>query len=138
MFSLTNLSIPVIQAPMAGGITTPVLVSEVSNAGGLGSFGFAYSSPEIIGRDLRLAQSLTQGPINANFFLFQEAALPDSKRIQLAIESLREIAPDIDFVIPVSPFYPDLEMQLEPIWQLRPSVLSFHFGIPSDLIMLRA
>ena len=72
MFSLTNLSVPVIQAPMAGGITTPVLVSEVSNAGGLGSFGFAYSSPEIIGRDLRLAQSLTQGPINANFFLFHE------------------------------------------------------------------
>ena len=138
MFSLTNLSIPVIQAPMAGGITTPVLVSEVSNAGGLGSFGFAYSSPEIIGRDLRLAQSLTQGPINANFFLFQETALPDSKTIQLAIESLREIAPDIDFVIPVSPFYPDLEMQLEPIWQLRPSALSFHFGIPSDLIMQRA
>ncbi|NCV64759.1 MAG: 2-nitropropane dioxygenase, partial [Burkholderiaceae bacterium] len=92
MFSLTNLSVPVIQAPMAGGITTPVLVSEVSNAGGLGSFGFAYSSPEIIGRDLRLAQSLTQGPINANFFLFQETALPDSKTIQLAIESLREIA----------------------------------------------
>ena len=34
---------PIIQAPMAGGITTPELVSAVCQAGGIGSFGFAYS-----------------------------------------------------------------------------------------------
>lgn len=31
-----------IQAPMAGGITTPSLVASVSNAGGLGSFATGY------------------------------------------------------------------------------------------------
>ena len=138
MFSFANLSIPVIQAPMAGGITTPALVSEVSNAGGLGSFGFAYSSPETIDHDLKLAQSLTQGPINANFFLFPKVELPDSKTIERAIEPLHELASDIDFVVPKPPFYPDLEMQLEPIWQLRPAVLSFHFGIPPEWVVQRA
>lgn len=138
MFSFANLSIPVIQAPMAGGITTPALVSEVSNAGGLGSFGFAYSSPEVIANDLKRAQSLTQGPINANFFLFPSTELPDSKEIERAIEPLHELAPDIDIVVPKPPFCPDLEMQLQPVWQLRPAVLSFHFGIPPEWVMQRA
>lgn len=138
MFSLKSLLVPVIQAPMAGGITTPELVAEVSNAGGLGSFGFAYSSPEIIAHDLKLAQSLTQGPINANFFLFPSAELPDSKTIEWAIEPLRQLAPNVDFTVPKPPFYPDLEMQLEPAWQLRPAVLSFHFGIPPEWVMQRA
>lgn len=138
MFSLNSLSIPIIQAPMAGGITTPALVSEVSNAGGLGSFGFAYSAPEKIGNDLRAAQSQTTGPISANFFLFSDVKLPDSKTIEQAILPLRELAGDIDFLVPKPPFYPDLERQVEPIWQLRPAVLSFHFGIPSEAIMQRA
>ncbi len=45
MFKFSDLLIPVIQAPMAGGINTPQLAAAVANAGGLGSFGFAYSSP---------------------------------------------------------------------------------------------
>lgn len=138
MFSFANLSIPVIQAPMAGGITTPALVSGVSNAGGLGSFGFAYSSPQVIHDDLRRAQALTQGPINANFFIFQKVSLPDLKTVKMAIEPLHELTSDIDFTIPVPPFFPDLEMQLEPIWQLQPAVLSFHFGIPPEWAMQRA
>ncbi len=138
MFSFANLSIPVIQAPMAGGITTPALVSGVSNAGGLGSFGFAYSPPNVIHHDLRSAQALTRGPINANFFIFQNVLMPDLKTIKIAIEPLHELAPDIDFSIPAPPFFPDLETQLEPVWQLRPAVLTFHFGIPPDWVMQRA
>lgn len=138
MFSFANLSIPVIQAPMAGGITTPALVSGVSNAGGLGSFGFAYSSPQMIHQDLNCVKTLTQGPINANFFIFQNVALPDLKTVKMAIEPLQELAPDIDFVVPKPPFCPDLETQLEPVWQLQPAVLSFHFGIPPEWVMQRA
>lgn len=33
---------PIVQAPMAGGPTTPELVAAVSNAGGLGSLGAAF------------------------------------------------------------------------------------------------
>ena len=54
------------------------------------------------------------------------------------MEPLCELAPDVDFVVPKPPFCPDLEMQLEPIWQLRPAVLSFHFGIPPEWVMQRA
>jgi nitronate monooxygenase len=39
-----GIRFPIIQAPMAGGIDTPALVAEVSNAGALGSIGAAYLS----------------------------------------------------------------------------------------------
>ncbi len=47
---LLGTRLPIIQAPMAGGITTPALVAAASNAGALGSFGFAYTQPEAIAR----------------------------------------------------------------------------------------
>ena len=46
MFDFRRLRSPIIHAPMAGGINTPELVAASINAGVVGSFGFAYSSPE--------------------------------------------------------------------------------------------
>ncbi len=51
---------PIIQAPMAGGPSTPELVAAVSNAGGLGSLGSAYSTPEQITADIKKVRSLTR------------------------------------------------------------------------------
>ncbi len=48
MFSFDSLKLPLIQAPMAGGPNTPEMVSTVANSGGVGSYGFAYSSPDKI------------------------------------------------------------------------------------------
>ena len=50
---------PIFQAPMAGGATTPELVSAVSNAGGLGSIGAAYLSPEALLKQARRVRELT-------------------------------------------------------------------------------
>ena len=55
MFEIQKLKHPIIQAPMAGGLNTPELVSSVINAGAVGSFGFAYSSPEKISKDITAA-----------------------------------------------------------------------------------
>ena len=43
-----NLRVPIIQAPMAGGSNTPEMVAAVSEAGALGSFGFAASNSDAI------------------------------------------------------------------------------------------
>ena len=52
---LLGTRLPIIQAPMAGGITTPALVAAAGNAGALGSFGFAYTQPEAMARDIEAA-----------------------------------------------------------------------------------
>ena len=140
MFSFSKLSLPIIQAPMAGGINNPRLASEVSNAGGVGSFGFAYSTAQKISEDLAATRALTGGPINANFFVFSPVDLPEQAVQQKAIEALKNlpITGEYALAIPQAPFYPDLEEQLKPVWEHRPDILTFHFGIPSSNIMTRA
>jgi nitronate monooxygenase len=125
---------------MAGGITTPQLVAAVANHGGVGSFGFAYSTPEKIHADLLMAQSLTSGPINANFFVFSPVCLPSEQMQAKAIQALRSLGVDAVqlLTIPAEPFYPSLMDQLEPIWKVRPAILSFHFGLPPEGVIEKA
>jgi nitronate monooxygenase len=140
VFNFTQLHLPIIQAPMAGGITTPQLVAAVANQGGVGSFGFAYSAPEKIHADLVAAQSLTSGPINANFFVFSPVCLPSDQTQTNAMQALRSLGIDgaHSLTIPAEPFYPNLMEQLEPIWNARPAILSFHFGLPPEGVIEKA
>ena len=140
MFNFTQLALPVIQAPMAGGITTPQLVAAVANHGGVGSFGFAYSTPEKIHADLVTAESLTSGPINANFFVFSPVYLPSEQMQADALRALRSLGVDgvQSLTIPAEPFYPNLMEQLEPVWSTRPAILSFHFGLPPEGVITKA
>jgi nitronate monooxygenase len=140
MFSFSKLSLPVIQAPMAGGINNPKLASEVSNAGGIGSFGFSYSTAQKISEDLSATRVLTNGPINANFFVFSPVDLPEQIVQQKALEALTNlpIEGEYSLAIPQAPFYPDIEEQLKPVWAHCPDILTFHFEIPSPSIMARA
>ena len=48
MFEFSQLAVPIVQAPMAGGLNTPQLAAAVANAGGVGSFGFAYTRADKI------------------------------------------------------------------------------------------
>lgn len=140
MFSFSKLGVPIIQAPMAGGINNPRLASEVSNAGGVGSFGFSYSTPQKIGEDLAATRALTNSPINANFFVFSAVELPTQTVQEKALEALKNLPLEGEYslAIPQAPFFPDLEEQLKPVWEHRPDMLTFHFGVPSPSIMTRA
>ena len=48
---LLGIELPIIQAPMAGGATTPELVAAVSAAGALGSFGHTFSGADAMRAD---------------------------------------------------------------------------------------
>lgn len=140
MFNFSQLQCPVIQAPMAGGVNTPQLAAAVANAGGVGSFGFAYSSPDKIHADLTATQALTTGPLNANFFVFQSVALPDAAQQAAALAALKALGLPDDCVlrVPQAPFFPDLDSQLLPVWQHQPAMLTFHFGLPPAAVLQHA
>jgi len=139
-FALNTLRVPIIQAPMAGGTCTPALVAAVANAGGLGSFGFAYSAPQKISDDLGAAKRLTSGPVNANFFVFQDVPAPSIELQQQSIAAIKRLplAHDLRLLAPEPPFFPDLNTMLEPVWLHRPAVLTFHFGLPHSDVLARA
>ena len=142
MFSFDQLNYPLIQAPMAGGPNTAEMVSSVVNSGAVGSYGFAYSKPEVIDRDLNAARAMIRpdncGAINANFFIFYEVELPHSDKLDAAAASIRDITGDSAVDVPQPPYFPDLTQQLEPIWEFGPDILTFHFGIPDAAIIAKA
>lgn len=139
-FDFAGLQVPVVQAPMAGGINTPRLAAAVANAGGVGSFGFAYSSPQKIDEDLAATKALTSGPVNANFFVFNPVAEPDPQLARAATDALSELplARDCALSVPKSPYFPDLAPMLEPVWQHRPAIVTFHFGLPPASVIAKA
>jgi nitronate monooxygenase len=138
---LRKLRVPMVVAPMAG-ISNPKFVMGSSRAGALGSFGFAYTAPEKVASDVRqvLKENL---PLNANFFIFhpvEESVLDQSELVEsLEILKTRLPEPYSQVVeIPEAPYFPDLDTQLEAIWETKPPCLSFHFGIPQERVVERA
>jgi nitronate monooxygenase len=129
---------PIIQAPMAGGPSTPELVAAVSNAGGLGSLGSAYSTPEQIASDITKVRTLTDRPFNVN--LFAGGYAPESQ-IDAApmLALLGEIHEALHLPPPKLPPWPanPFETQLEPVLEARPAVFSFTLGIPEPQAMAR-
>jgi nitronate monooxygenase len=78
---------PIVQAPMAGGFTTPELVAAVSNAGGLGSLGGAMLSPAELREAIRAVRQLTEQPFGVNLFapLPRPEADPDATAAMNAV-----------------------------------------------------
>lgn len=137
---LLESRVPIIQAPMAGGINTPELVAAVCNAGAIGSFGFAYSAPEAIEKDLAATRQLTCGPVNVNFFIFNEVSGPTEDEFNAAVAALQTLPLLIEsgYEIPEQPYFPSLASQLEPVWRARPQILTFHFGLPPQAVIEKA
>ena len=49
---LASLSVPIVQAPMAGGPSTPALAAAVCEAGGLGFLAAGYRSADDLEREI--------------------------------------------------------------------------------------
>jgi nitronate monooxygenase len=130
---LVGIEQPIIQAPMAGA-TTPALAIAVAEAGGLGSLGCAASSADQVRTDLNLIRQQTDRPVNVNFFCHappvENAAHERAWRARLApyFDELG-VPPDTDGGYPIrAPF--DTAM-CDLMVEMRPRVVSFHFGLPA-------
>jgi len=126
-----GLETAIIQGPMGGGPSTPELVAAVSNAGGLGSLGAAYLSPDQIRDAIRRIRSLTDGPFQVNLFVGGwRTDLSFDPAPMLAL--LAEIHAALGLSPPAVPqLGPDpYPAQLEAVLDARPPIFSFTFGIP--------
>jgi nitronate monooxygenase len=122
---------PIILGPMGGGPSTPELVAAVSNAGGLGSLGAAYLTPDQIADAIRRIRSLTSRPFNVNLFAGGWNTKQDFDAGPM-IELLAEVHGKLGLPPPVAPKpSPDpFPAQFEAVLDARPPIFSFTFGIP--------
>lgn len=65
---LDRLDVPIVQAPMAGGPSTPRLAGAVCEAGGLGFVAAGYRPRDGMASDVAQTRSLTRRPFGVNLF----------------------------------------------------------------------
>jgi len=130
--NLLNITLPIIQAPMAGGATTPELVAAVSNAGGLGSLGAGYMTADDIKTTIKKIKALTNKPFAVNLFIPEKHFATDEQIEQarkIVQASCQELNFNVNSIKP--PYAPPFEEQMKVIVEEKVPVLSFTFGIPS-------
>lgn len=135
---LLGIRFPIIQGPFGGGPSSVELVSTVSNAGGLGSYGMQTLEPAQmldIARQIRLA---TDKPFAINLWMPNaNETLPIADSVLAADRLLRPYFTELGKQIPTAPerFIPDPNEQMEAMLNIRPPVFSFVFGIPPAHIL---
>ncbi|AUH52576.1 nitronate monooxygenase [Chromobacterium sp. ATCC 53434] len=125
-----RLKLPLVQAPMAGGATTPQLVAAVSDAGALGFLAGAMLAPQQIREQTEKIRALTERPFGINLFV-QGMPAPDEAGLELALRLLRPWHEELGIAPPALPagFCQPFGEQLQTALALRPALLSFTFGI---------
>lgn len=69
MFDFSDLEIPLVGAPMAGGPSTPQLAAAVSNAGGLGMLAAGYLNAYQLAEQVKQTRELTKRSFGVNLFV---------------------------------------------------------------------
>ncbi|MCD6726415.1 MAG: nitronate monooxygenase [Solirubrobacteraceae bacterium] len=137
---LLSLRYPIVQGPFGGGPSTAALVSTVSNAGGLGSFGAQSLAPEAIAPLVEEIRALTPHSFAINLWVsthdVAEAEMT-RERFDAAIERLRPAYEACDVEPPPYPerFSPTFEEQAEALIEASPPAFSFVYGIPGEGIL---
>lgn len=132
-----GVALPIIQAPMAGGVTTPALVAAVSDAGGLGCFGAAAMAPDALRQAVRDARQHTDRPIAVNLFVPNPATITpeDMEAVAQALAPARARLGLPPLAAPAAPA--PFEAQLAVVIEERVPVFSFTFGaLAADKIAL--
>lgn len=129
---------PIVQGPMGGGPSTPELVAAVSNAGGLGSLGAAYLTPDQIVDSIWRIRSLTDRPFNVNLFAggYEHPGCVDPEPMLGLLAGIHAVLELPRPALPASTSDPFPE-QFEAVMESPPPIFSFTFGIPRPDVMNR-
>src|SRR5262249_24613844 len=128
-----------VQAAMAGANSSEMVIA-VSEAGGLGSLPCALLSVAQAREELQNIRRKTTRPINLNFFCHRAPRIDPARASQWR-ERLRsyyvELGLDPNQSVPASGRAPFDNESCELVLEFRPQVVSFHFGLPDDSLLMR-
>ncbi|MFE2043432.1 nitronate monooxygenase [Streptomyces sp. NPDC059477] len=127
---------PIVQAPMAGGVSVPHLALAVSEAGGLGFLAAGYKTADGMYQEIKQLRTLTNKPFGVNLFMPQpdtaDPAAVDVYAHQLAGEAAWYEAELGD---PDSGRDDGYDAKLAVLLDNPVPVVSFHFGVPTPEVL---
>jgi len=136
---LFGIELPIIQAPMAGSTGSEMVVA-VAEAGGLGSLPCALLSAEQIRAEVETIRRQTKRPINLNFFCHPPPRVDAAREAAWRQRLQRyyvELGLDPNASVAGASRAPFDEQACELVVELRPEVVSFHFGLPEEKLQRR-
>lgn len=132
---LDQLSQPIVQAPMAGGVSTPALAAAVSNAGGLGFLAAGYRTADAVREQIAATRALTGEAFGVNIFVpdtstvdgealaaYRDRLTAEARRLRV---ELSDPADDDDA----------WAAKLAVVCEERVPVVSFTFGCPDPTVL---
>lgn len=139
LLDLLKIEIPIIQAPMAGSDSV-VLARSVASTGALGSLACALLGADDIREAMRALRHEMARPFNLNFFCHRMEA-PDAAAVENWKSFLRphyeRWGLDIEAVGESRLRLPFDEETCAVVEEVKPEVVSFHFGLPASSLIDR-
>ena len=136
---LLGMELPLIQAPMAGANLSAMAVA-VSEAGALGSLPCAMLSADRMRAELETIRRQTSRPINLNFFCHQPPAADAERDLAWKKHLAKyyvELGLDPQAPLPSANRRPFDAAACDLVVELKPEVVSFHFGLPDAALLAR-
>jgi nitronate monooxygenase len=135
MLNLASLPVPVVAAPMAGGPSTPALVSAVSEAGGLGFLAAGYKTADMVAAEVGAVRAATSAPFGVNVFVVEPYEV-DWRALHAYRRSLQPDAARLGVELG-DPHWDDdhYRDKIDLLLELRPDVVSFTFGCPTAEVL---
>ncbi|MER6126257.1 nitronate monooxygenase [Streptomyces sp. NPDC001795] len=127
---------PIVQAPMAGGVSVPQLAAAVSEAGGLGFLAAGYKTADGMYQEIKQLRGLTGDPFGVNLFMpqpeYADPAVVEVYANQLAGEVSWY---DTELGDPESGRDDGYDAKLAVLLDNPVPVVSFHFGVPEPAVL---
>ncbi|MGW5649981.1 nitronate monooxygenase [Streptomyces humi] len=135
--ALTDLCrFPIVQAPMAGGVSVPQLAAAVSEAGALGFLAAGYKTADGMYQEIKQMRGLTGRPFGVNLFMPQpehaESGAVDLYAHQLAGEASWY---GTELGDPDSGRDDGYDAKLAVLLDDPVAAVSFHFGVPTPEVL---
>jgi nitronate monooxygenase len=134
---LEQLEVPIVQAPLAGGPSTPELAAAVAGAGGLGFLAAGYKQPDAVRADVDKLRELSEAPFGLNVFA-PPAPPGDPAAVAAYAEHIRGEGERFG-VSPGEARHDDdhFEAKVELAAEQRVPIVSFTFGCPAAAVVQR-
>src|SRR5579871_1619571 len=139
IIDLFKIEFPILLAPMAGAIDAEIAIA-VAQGGGLPSVPCATISPEKAREQIKIIRQRVSAPINLNFFCHRPVeanAASEAKWKGRLAAYYHELGLD-----PTAPFHAANRAPFDPAFceaveELKPEIVSFHFGLPEQSLLNR-
>jgi nitronate monooxygenase len=129
---LHRLAVPIVQAPLAGGASTPELTAAVAGAGGFGFLAAGYKTADALTTDIAALRELSDAPFGVNVF----APPPPASTVdtgEIAAYAARLAGDAARYHAQLGELRHDDDgyaSKLELMERAGPAVVSFTFGCP--------